>query len=193
MEPTFHCLIATIGRPSLQVMLDSLLPQLSEMDCLTVVFDGFSEIPSIFDFTSAKCPVVLYCEPTALGFYGHGIRNKYAGLLETRDFVMHADDDDIYTLGTFDYLREHCLSNDTIYIGKMQCIDGRIVGVKIELGYIGTPCGIIPFSYNKTAIWQLHHGGDGRFYEELQSKYPDKIVFLDRLIYIVKLLSGSQI
>ena len=190
MEPTFHCLIATIGRPSLQVMLNSLLPQLSERDCLTVVFDGFSEIPTNFDFSSATCPVVLYCEPTALGFYGHGIRNKYAGLLEHRDFVMHADDDDIYTPGTFDYLREHCISKETIYIGKMQCVDGRIVGIKMELGYIGTPCGILPFSYNKDATWQMTHGGDGRFYEELQEKYPHNIVFLDRLIYIVRTLGG---
>jgi len=191
MEPTFHCLIATIGRPSLQGMLDSLLPQLSARDCLTVVFDGLSAIPNEFDFSLARCPIFLYCEPDALGFYGHGIRNKYATLLEPRDFVMHADDDDVYTPGTFEYLREHCLSTDTLYIGKMQCIDGHIVGMKIEIASIGTPCGIIPYAYNSSATWKLHHGGDGRFYEELQSKYPDRIVFLDRLMYIVKLLSGS--
>ena len=66
MEPTFQYLIATIGRPSLQVMIDSLLPQLSKRDCLTVVFDGFSEIPNKFDFTSVKYPVILYCEPQSL-------------------------------------------------------------------------------------------------------------------------------
>ena len=90
-------------------MLDSLSPQLLPHDALTIVYDGHTDIPvALANVSAFQCPVYQHCEPVALGYWGHGIRNKYASLLSPRDFVMHADDDDVYTPYTFDWLRRHC-------------------------------------------------------------------------------------
>lgn len=189
---TFNVLIATIGRPSLQRMLDSLLPQLTEQDCLTIVFDGNSELP-YFDFTHAKCKVNQYCEPVALGYWGHAIRNKYASLLEKRDFVLHADDDDTYFPQVFDKLRQRCLRN-MLYIARMKLPDGRIIPQYskgfiipksvIKLQNIGTPCGIIPYELNIKGHWKHCSGGDWLFYESI--KKLTNITYLDLLLYNVR-------
>ena len=186
MTATFQCLIATIGRPELQRMLNSLLPQLNEHDCVTIVFDGHSTIPE-FDLTLAKCKINQYCEPEALGYWGHAIRNKYAYIIEQRDYVMHADDDDIYTEGTFDYLREHCIDKSILYVGLMARNDGiAFAGFEMKRKRMGTPNGIIPFDYNSEAEWAHIVEGDGMFYEILDSKHPGSVQFLDRIIYIIR-------
>jgi hypothetical protein len=183
--PSFHILIATVNRPTLQRMLNSLLPQLTEDDHVTIVFDGFSDIPK-FDLTHAKCIIHQFCEPTPLGFWGHGIRNKYANLLEKTDFVMHADDDDSYLPNVFSELRSKCVNKDSLYIAKMK-IGNRIVpaGNFIKLNDIGTPNGIIPHKFNILSTWESFVGGDGRFYEKLAS-IVSNVEHLNLLIYQVR-------
>lgn len=183
---TFNILIATVGRPSLQRMLDSLSPQLEESDCLTIVFDGHSSIPK-FDISKFKCHVQQHHEPVALGSWGHAIRNKYAPLLEKRDFVMHADDDDIYLPGVFGELRKQCVNPETLYIAKMNVRKiGRIIpeGNFIRINHIGTPNGIIPYDLNSKSTWKYQYGGDGLFYQEL-SQFARSVVFLSTVIYLV--------
>jgi hypothetical protein len=180
---SFNILIATIGRPSLQIMLDSLREQLQEQDCLTLVFDGHSSIPE-FNL-NFKCKVIQYFEPVALGSWGHGIRNKYASLLEKRDFIMHADDDDIY-LPVFYELRSKCINKDTLYIAKINLTKYRKIipeGNFIRLNHIGTPNGIIPYELNKTSFWKHVYGGDGLFYEDLSKK--SHVEYLPTIIYQV--------
>lgn len=184
LNKTFNCLIATKGRKSLQRMLNSLLPQLTEDDCVTIVFDGHSSIP-YFDLSLGKCKINQYFEPVALGYWGHGVRNKYASLLEKRDFVLHADDDDIYVHNAFYYLRNICNDTKILYITLVKSSSG-IYGKKIEEGKLGTPCGVIPYEYNKKAEFLLRRGGDGAFYEKLAYLYPNNIVSLDKIIYIVR-------
>lgn len=180
---TFNCLIATIGRKTLQNMLNSLSGQLSKDDCLTIVFDGHKSIP-YFDISKFKCKVKQYFEPIALKFAGHGIRNKYASLLEKRDFILHADDDDTYTNDAFNYLRKNCIDDKTLYIVLMKH-KNNVYGKKIKEGSIGTPCGIIPCEYNNKCKWGYYYGGDGSFYENLEKKYEDNIIFLNKIIYNV--------
>ena len=177
---TFHILIATIGRKTLQNMLNSLLPQLRETDCVTVVFDGLNYIPE-FNFSQAKCKVNQLCEPVSLGYWGHGIRNKYAPLLEHRDFILHADDDNIYMPGAFQYIRENCINNIYIYIFKtnLQLNYNQI----LRVGNVDTASGIIPYEYNIESYWGLKAGGDGEFYVELQRKYPNNFCFFNKVIY----------
>ena len=181
---TFNCLITTTGRKSLQNMLNSLLSQLTKDDCLTIVFDGHSSIPK-FDLSLAKCQVKQYFEPKALGFWGHGARNKYAPLLEKRDFVLHTDDDDKYVNDAFTYLRNICNDEKNIYIALMQA-GKEMYGREIKENLIGTPCGIIPYEYNKRSEFLLRRGGDADFYKKLQKLYPKNIVFLDKIIYTVR-------
>jgi len=182
---TFNILIATIGRPTLQRMLNSLSPQLVESDCLTIVYDGHST-PPVFDLLDFKCKVVQHCEPVALGSWGHGIRNKYAPLLEKRDFVLHADDDDSYLPGAFAKLRIQCTNPETLYVAKMNNYGGIIPnGNVIKLNNIGTPCGIIPYDLNIKGTWRHQYGGDGLFYEEI-AKSAKSIEHLQTVIYKVR-------
>jgi len=163
---TFNVLIATRGRPTLQRMLDSLSPQLLNDDCLTIVFDGHRVAP-VFDTSSFKCPVQIHCEPVALGYWGHGIRNKYARLLERRDFVMHADDDNIYLSDAFSQLRTRCLDKHTLYVAQVKSSIHGMLGSGLKRGKIDTGCGIIPYDLNQKCNWEYYHGGDGSFYEGL--------------------------
>jgi len=52
--PSFHVLIASIGRESLHVMLNSLIPQLNSEDHITIVFDGVPAIPMYFRENKCK-------------------------------------------------------------------------------------------------------------------------------------------
>jgi len=150
-RPSFHLLIATIGRPSLERQLQSVVHQLQSDDCLTIVFDGrpIQNLPILKEF---KCQLQLYSEPQALGHWGHGIRNKYASMLKRCDFVMHGDDDDTYTPNTFEVLRTRCTDMNTLYVAQMNAPkSGGIIPKSkiIQINDIGTPCGIIPFDANK--------------------------------------------
>ena len=184
LNKTFNCLIATTGRKSLQRMLNSLLPQLTTEDCLTIVFDGHSTVP-YFDFSLGKCKINQYFESIPLGYWGHGIRTKYGPLLEQRDFVVHADDDDIYTEDAFQYFRNICNDKNILYITLVKS-DSGVYGKKIKEGSLGTPCGVIPYEYNKKSEFLPRIGGDGAFYEKLAKLYHRNIIFLNKIIYIVR-------
>jgi hypothetical protein len=182
--PTFNILIATIGKPQLQRMLDSLSPQLEESDCLTIVYDGHSIEPE-FNLKNFKCKVITHCEPTALGYWGHGIRNKYAPLLEHRDFIMHADDDDKYYDHVFSKLRLLCLDKSMLYIGLMNFYGKAMPITKtIKENEIGTPCGIIPYTLNTKGYWKERYGGDGQFYLGLAELCEPE--YLDVLMYWIR-------
>jgi hypothetical protein len=163
---TFSILIATVGRPTLQNMLDSLSPQLEPSDCLTIVFDGHSTVPSGFNFSKFMCKVTTYCEPMALGYWGHSIRNKYASLIEKKDFVMHADDDDTYVPDAFGVIRNTCINENTLYIFKFMRMDQKPFPKKHEVKEfnVGTGMGVIPYELNKKGIFLYNrHSGDGVF------------------------------
>jgi hypothetical protein len=181
---SFHIILATIGRPTLQRMLNSLLPQLTEQDHLTIVYDGKTDIPNFEK--KGVCKIHEYCEPNPLGFWGHGVRNKYASLIEKTDFVMHADDDDSYFPDAFLNLRKLCVDVNTLYIAKMKSGKRLIPGGNyIKLDHIGTPCGIVPYELNKLGEWKTRYGGDGLFYEQL-AKIAKNIVHLNCVIYAVR-------
>jgi hypothetical protein len=187
--PSFHILIATLGRPSLQTMLNSLIPQLKGCDHLTIVFDGCPI--QHFDTSGATCQVHWISQDPALGAHGHGIRNVHGSRLEGCDFVMHADDDDTYPEGIFDRLRILCKNPTCLYIGKYKRPNGELVpsftGI-IKENYIGTPCGIIPFHLNAWGAsqgkWLMRRGGDGKFYEAI-AKRAKFIKELDIVLYLI--------
>ena len=185
MSISINILLATVGRPTLQRMLNSLCDQLDVNDYLTIVFDGHSSIPK-FDTSKFKCKVKQYYEPIALKYWGHGIRNKYANLLDKTDFVMHGDDDDIYLPNSIQHIKNNCKNKNTLYIYKLQ--NGNNITTKIpviRIGNIGTPSGIIPFELNKKSKWGYFYGGDGAFYENLVP-ITEKIVFMDYIIYKIR-------
>jgi hypothetical protein len=191
--PTFHILIATGGRPCLQIMLDSLKDELTENDAITIVFDGEDALSkSTYSddwLNNHKSKISIIQQVPNLGFYGHGIRNKYQGILNPKTtFIMNADDDDYYVAGTFNKLRRLCSASNTLYIAKFHKKSNNVIVPSI-LGQIvqndiGTPCGIIPFDMADKSTWEYRYGGDFNYYNNLKT-HVSKIEFLDLIIYIV--------
>jgi len=191
--PTFHILIATSGRPSLKNMLDSLKYELLQNDAITVVFDGNSgKAKSLFSadwLKGHKSKIQIIEEDPNLGYWGHGIRNKYQGTLEQKTtYIMHADDDDVYIKGSFNRLRQLCTDPNILYIAKMlNVVHGNTIPSQshsIVKDDIGTPCGIIPFEIANKSTWELKYAGDFDYYNNLY-KYAKNTVFLDIIIYKV--------
>jgi len=187
--PSFHVLIATTGRPSLQNMLESLIPQLRACDHISIVFDDAKAEDSPFvrkiqESATSVCKIHIHEQSPKLGSWGHGIRNEYAKRLERTDFVMHADDDDTYTENAFDTLRNLCKNSLCLYIAKMRR-RGTLYPLYdyIKEGEIGTPCGIIPYDLNRIGQWLPRVGGDGKFYETI-SKRAKFVKMLNHCIYI---------
>lgn len=192
---SIHLLIATIGRKNLIFQLDSIRSQMLPSDIVTIVFDN-KDIDNVFETVKSSvipnwpCAINLIMEQNNLGYWGHGIRNKYRDILYPRDIVLHADDDDIYSPNGITIVREYCgqctdISKE-LFIFQM-VTSGNIVWSDkvIRLGNIGTPCGAIPFNINKICYWKLEYGGDSSFYIEC-SKLVDKVNFIPEIIYIVR-------
>lgn len=184
--PTFHVLIVTLGRDSLQCMLDSLLPQLRSEDYVTILFHG--HMPKDFDYSKGVCGIHI---ETVIEHETHqpqhNIRNRAADTLEKRDFIMHADDDDIYAEGAFDTLRTLCQDVRTLYIAQMHDKEKNITIPwynKIERNNIGTPCGIIPYALNQNGKWTNEPAGDAEFYLDLARIVEP--VFLQVVIYLIR-------
>jgi hypothetical protein len=192
--PTFHILIATVGRPSLQKLLDSLKGELKESDAITIVFDGIDKKEkSTYNeswFSGHTCTYNVIEQDPNLGMSGHPIRTKYQSMLNKETtFIMHADDDDVYIKGSFEKLRKQCLDPEILYIAKMNYANNTNHIIPMQNNYIifadiGTPNGIIPFHYASKAIWGMRHGGDYDYYINLQN-HVKGVVFLNEIIYTV--------
>ncbi len=191
---SIHFLVATIGRSALFAMLDSLKDQVKKQDYLTIVFDG-KDIDGVFekvrDVTSTfACTTRVIFEEKNLGFWGHGIRNKYNDL--AGDFVMHCDDDNTYLPSAIDVVRTVCRDKDAAYIFRRKLfLNGKygellwqrpvISGCNIDTGI-----GVIPRRYNKLCpTWEYSRGGETSFYAALAAVVPsEKIFFVDWPTYV---------
>lgn len=191
--PTFHILIATAGRSSLLQMLNSLKYQLTENDAITIVFDGENSLKqSLFNnswLTEHKSKINIIEQIPNLGYWGHGIRNKYQAILEPKTtFIMHADDDDIYAPNSFQNLRKMCVSPNILYIAQFLVKSKKIIvpsqSLEIIQNDIGTPCGIIPFDIAHKSIWEHRYGGDFNYYNSIKN-VSEGIKFLNTIIYYV--------
>lgn len=188
---SFHFLLATIGRPTLRNMVNSILPQLQKQDFLTIVFDGIGRTgafkPEEYETelshkTLATIKVIV--EPVNLGSWGHGIRSKHQNL--EGDFVLHCDDDDVYVENSIEIVRR-IVSEDleALYIFNI-VKKGKIFPIcrTIWPGNLSTQNGVIPSKLNCQAKWPLRYGGDGIFYVDIE-KIAKRVIFVDFLIYIM--------
>lgn len=180
---SLNVILTTVGRPELRRMLDSLRPQLQKQDYLTVISDGGHDYVRALLAEGFPCTVIHIANIEPLGYWGHASRNKYQNQLPG-DYILNADDDDRYVENCFEKIREVC-TEDKLYIFKHKhdrnyawSIAGRV-----ELGNIGTSCGVIPNTHD-FPNWELVYGGDASFYISLsKQKEP---VWIDHLIYKVK-------
>jgi len=185
--PSIHVLLATMGKDSVFVILDSLKKQLKENDYITIVFDG-PNLPNIDKvkklLTQFKCNTTVIVEKNNLGYWGHAIRNKHNIL--AGDFVFHVDDDDDITPNAINIIKSNCKDKNTIYIFK---IDLGIYTIwktkKIIFGEISTQMGLIPTKINPTSKFLYKYGGDYDFYKKLEDD-GNNIEYIDKLIYVIR-------
>jgi len=191
--PTFHILIATAGKKVLYNMLNSLKNELTSNDAITIVFDGedaFIKSSFSYEWLEGHKSIINIVEQTPnLGFWGHGIRNKYQQYLDPKTtFIMHADDDDAYIEGSFTKLRQLCVDPNTLYIARFFIVSKNMFVPsqmhQIQQDDIGTPCGIIPFNIAYKSEWGHRYGGDFDYYNNIQ-KYASNTKFLNLTIYKV--------
>lgn len=187
---SFHFLLPTIGRKSIFRILKSLEKQIESQDFLTIIFDAKDE-DSILEkvrliTAKFKCKINIIFEQNNLGFWGHGIRNKYQDL--PGDFILHCDDDDVYTSNSILNIRKICQDKNKLYIFRMKRYkDFSWQETKIDHKNMGTPIGVIPANFNKLGKWGYFRQGDGEFYIEVSQKIgPQNIIFVDYIIYKVR-------
>jgi len=181
---SLNVILTTIGRESLKRMLNSLINQLSENDYLTIISDaGHSSVRKMLNETDFKCPVIHISNETSLGYWGHGSRNKYQNHLPG-EFLLNADDDDRYTDGAFDKIRG-AVKEKKLYIFRHEDNGNFAWSIpgKVELGNIGTSCGVIPNTHD-LPDWELVYGGDASFYIAISKKMECE--WVDHVIYKVK-------
>lgn len=184
---SFHFLMPTIGRRCIFRALDSLALQVKPQDYLTIIFDA-KDVDHVFQqvkekLSSFNCKTNLIFESTNLGFWGHGIRNKYNKL--PGDFILHCDDDNKYLPNSISMIRKLCDDTSKLYIFKVKICGGIAWSTpSVALGNIDTACGIVPAQYNSLSTWQPVYGGDFRFYESLVKNLKNSdVVFVDYVIY----------
>ena len=175
---TFNVVIATTNRPTLKRMVDSIASQLNSEDYITLIYDAD---PTEIE-VDTKATIIKIKNSFPLGNWGHGSRTKWQSYLPG-DYIMNADDDDVYTHNAMDIIRENCV-DDRLYIFQM--LNNGITTVpnyhKIEMANIGTPCGVYP--NRDLPEWKPVYGGDFEFYKELSNRFEH--TFIDKIIYIIK-------
>lgn len=159
-------------------MLDSISPQLGDDDYITILWDS----DPFLLFNNGPSTIVQIVNHEPLGFWGHASRNKWQKYY-FGDFIMNADDDDIYVPDAMEKIRS-CVKENKLYLFKMTFGETTFWRTQnIEIANIGTPCGVYP---NRIPVpeWGLRYGGDFDFYDRF-SKTID-VEFCDHVIYNIK-------
>jgi hypothetical protein len=120
-----------------------------------------------------NCRVIL--EPTSRGYWGHGVRNKHTDLLG--DYVLNADDDNMYAPGALDMIRrvtDGDRSASCAYLFMVECtyrgrhysyLPKRAPG-RVHYKDIDTGSGVIPTQIHTWAKWgMLYEVSDSHYYE----------------------------
>lgn len=185
---SLNVILTTVGRESLMRMLNSLLWQLEKQDYLTIISDDEhhyvrSCLQQFDKGYRLLCTIIHIANTEKLGYWGHASRNKYQNLLPG-EYILNCDDDDFYTKGAFDKIRE-VVKEKKLYIFKHE--DNRnfawSIPGEVKLGNIGTSCGVIPNTHD-LPDWELVYGGDATFYIELSKRMECE--WVDHVIYKVK-------
>jgi len=99
--------------------------------------------------------------------------------------------------GAFDFLRAQCAADrNSMYVARFLHTESGTVFPRdgldvVEVGNIGTPCGIVPSAVasSRTLSWPLFCGGDGEYFEAVAAAVRARgngVVFLRRVIYATR-------
>ena len=196
-EISFNVIITTTGRFTLPVFFDSLAPQLSSKDYITLISDKADwhvHVAQVFSHVKCNCTKLLIENADPLGWWGHGSRNKWQRTLPGA-FHLHADDDDLYTPGAFDKIRRHVKDlSPRLYIFRMiRRWDGVVnlippMSVKhpsqIRPRAVSTQNGVIRAIPGLYKDWAYLYGGDGHFYKDLVEAFGyENVTLVPEVIY----------
>lgn len=159
-------------------MIDSIAPQLTERDYLTIIWD----CEPIDVRIDSECKYISIHNPEPLGYWGHGSRTRWQNELPG-DYLLNGDDDDMYADEAMDIIRQHC-TEEKLYF--FQYIYGGLKmpqSHNVVIGNVGTPCGVYP-PIKDLPKWGFEYCGDGMFYVELSKRLP--VEFIDKVIYRVR-------
>lgn len=191
MTDSIAFFLTTIQRPTLWNTLDSLMRVVQPQDHIYIAVDDgldmvaesafWQRFNSIYPGLS-PAPFTIWHEPQPLGFWGHGLRNKYQGKLKG-DWIHNMDDDDVYE-PNFNAIRPVLAANPGKLVlarfwgkGRMQVWNHP---GKVEYANVGTPCGLIPNQPDKLPEWKYVYGGDFLFYQALAANF--EVVWHDQFI-----------
>lgn len=182
---SINVILTTTGRSTLGRMLESLVNQLQQHDYLTVISDdGHNYVRRALSLPDFKCTVTHIQNDTKLGYWGHASRTKWQNKLPG-DYLMNADDDDVYVPGAFDVIRSK-IGERKLYLFKHKDEKGLTawsVHGLVKEGCVGTSCGVIP-NTGDLPVWENRYGGDGKFYEDVAKMMP--VQFEPQIIYLVR-------
>lgn len=162
----------TIGRPSLRVMLEGLVPQLSAGDEVWVLGDG-PQPQAEQIVTSLASPLVRYVECPWTGDYGNPQRNQAIGMA-TGSHLMFVDDDDRVMPGAIGRIKSWIARHpDRPLMFKMQ--HPRLVLWQKPVFQVGNVSGqmfICPKADGKVGAWTLRYEADFDFMSDTLARYP---------------------
>lgn len=180
----YNVICASLGRPSILRLIESLDGQLTRNDIFTIITeDNHDFVKSLLTTVDVSYNInhIIGGERPS-GYYGHNLLNKYKNSVEG-DFIMFADDDDFYTDDAFKHIREH-VQEKKLYIFKHKW-NGSVKWDRevFEIGNIGKCMGVIP-NTKKLPDLKYNYDSDGEFYINLSKTM--KYEFVNKLIYIVR-------
>ncbi len=160
----FSVIIATIGRPSLRHTLQSIgLATWMDGDEVLVIGDGpRPEARHIVAGFMTRLPV-SYAEHAREGSMAGAAQRNFGMWMAQGTHLLFIDDDDRYTLGALDFIRDHVKeAPDDVHVHKMRARGKRFSFTtlwqeqRVFLGNIGTPMFCVPNVPEKVGRWPMN-------------------------------------
>jgi len=171
--------IPTIGRPTLERTLDSVISaKYRAGDEVIVVGDG--KIPEAERLVTANTHRMnaIYHETEKTGGWG-GPQRTLGMHLASGTHLLFMDDDDVYAPTAFEIIRKAALEHPSkLIIFKMQSFTTRWAWKvlwshkSIFLGNVGTPMIVVPNTPPQIGVWGDRYASDLAFYESTVKKWP---------------------
>lgn len=172
-------ILATSGRPSLALAMESAVCQMQDVDELIIAGGG-----PLAEALAEECGVEWIDLPAG-GDWGHSERNAAMPLAEGTH-LLFVDDDDALLPGALATIRAAiATAPDLPHVFRMIDPHGRILPERPGLaqGHIGTPCLVAPNVPEKLGRWGHRYEGDFDFIRSTLAHYPDGAVWHADVIY----------
>jgi glycosyltransferase involved in cell wall biosynthesis len=187
------CIIPTAGRPSIEHCLASIVPQLGPQDEVLVIGD-VTDGPLLRTEAIVKSfgPQAVYLPAPKTG-HSWGHREINFGMSKaTGDWFTFNDDDDIWTPGCIESIRDAASKADNRPIlFRFLTYHGFLAWTNRNLfvqDQVGGHCIVCPNIPSKLGKWGDHYQGDWTFIEETVNLHggPVQIIWREEVIAIAR-------